>query len=412
MVSLLRTEARRRQWTDGDILEPLLPTMQSTSSKGKLDKHESVSTTLPSLRPKTSQGPEYSTSAGSYEELLQSTRPSTSPGAINKGGLGETKHEDDNKTHELDERPIKTNPFDEFTSSADIEELTRKRMMLEDRAQAFAIASFQHQSAYLRSDLKTRSNEELFENRVVFSRGAMAVMEAEQKEPVEKMLKTLSAEHMGKVTEGMRELRSSHKKVNESNKDLELLNLVAEQVRGKLTKNSEGGVSVEKVDGSLVKNVLASLYHEERLELNMLGIGKEQLDHLCQFYVRVHSSHRVDKDRLRRTLVKAMAKGATFSKERFEDLWKTLLPFGASDVSFMDLARWTTKYLPVKSLADEDETSKKQAVSTSRPSFRSAFQLGGASKPRDSMRESVVGGKRATKTTEEYKHNMREVIIG
>jgi hypothetical protein len=270
----------------------------------------------------------------------------------------------------MDERQTKTNPFDEFQSSADIEELTRKRMMLEDRAQAFAIESFQHQSAYLRSDLKTRSNEELFENRVVFSRGAMAVMEAEQKEPVEKRLKALSAEHLGEVTERTRELRSLHKKVYESNKDLEMLNLIADQARGKLTTNTDGGKTVEKVDGEVVKGVLASLQHEERLELNTFGMGKEQLDHFCQFYVRIQAPYGVDKDKFRRIL------GKRVSKERFDALWQTLLPIGSSDVSFMDFARWASKCLPFKSIADEEEiVGGKKTVVTSRPSFVNAFKM-------------------------------------
>merc|ERR1719281_1807790 len=105
-------------------------------------------------------------------------------------------------------------------------------------------------------------------------------MEAEQTEPVEKRLKNISLEHMGKVTESTKDLRSSHKKVSESNKDLEMLNLVADQARGKISTNSEGVRSLEKVDRTAVKGLLASLLHEERVELKKLGIGAEQLDHL------------------------------------------------------------------------------------------------------------------------------------
>merc|ERR1719313_1645924 len=113
----------------------------------------------------------------------------------------------------------------------------------------------------------------------------MAALEAEQgKEgPVKDRLKNLSLEHMGKVTESTKQLRSIHKKVSESNKDLEMLNLVADQARGKISTNSEGVRSLEKVDRNLVKNVLQSLLPEERVELKNLGIGAEQLDHLCQF---------------------------------------------------------------------------------------------------------------------------------
>merc|ERR1719174_892754 len=132
--------------------------------------------------------------------------------------------------------------------------------------------------------------------------------------------------------------------------------------------NADGIRSLEKVDRGVVKDVVASLHHEERVELKKLGIGKEQLDRLCQFYMRIQAPDGVDKDRLRRLLAKASARGS-FSKERFENLWQTLLPIGSADVSFMDLARWASKCLPSKSVTDEDELTqgKKQFAQASRP---------------------------------------------
>jgi hypothetical protein len=409
MVSLLRTEARGRHWTDGDGFDTDASTVLSTSTKSKgLGKMESVSTTLPSVRPKTSQGPDYSTSAGSLEEMLTASRPSTSPAA---GKGGEEKGLDPSKAHHDDEPQKKTNPFDEFTSSADIEERTRKRMMLEERAQALAIEAFQHQSAYLRSDLKSKSMEELFENRVVFSRGAMSALEAEQgKDGVKDRLKTLSAEHMGEVTESSRMLRSSHKKVNELNKDLEMLNLVADQARGKVTLNAEGAKSVEKVDHAAVKGLFASLLHEEKLELKTLELGRDQLDHLCQFYLRIQAPYGIDKERFRRLLVKAAAKGS-FNKARFEDLWQTLLPIGTSDVSFMDLARWAAKCLPVKSAEDDDTvTGKKQNFAAARsPSFVSGMRAAVVGHSNTSFTQSQSHAQNRVK---EMKDRVRTSLLG
>jgi hypothetical protein len=403
MVSLLRTEARQRMWTDGEVFHEELPAMHSTSSKGRMGKADhSVSTTLPSVRPKTSQGPDYSTSAGSLEEMMSASRPSTSPGAVT-AGEGSARE----AANKYDDRQKKTNPFEEFTSSADIEEMTRKRMNLEDRAQAFAMEAFQHQSAYLRGNLKTKSMEELTENRVVFSRGAMAAMEKDQATD----LFGRSAENLGDVYESSRMLKTSQKKVTELNKDLELLNLVADQARGKVTMIADGVRGLEKVDRAGVKGVFASLSVEDRQELKSFGIAQDHLDHLCQFYLRIRSpSERsdageriIDKDLMRRTLAKSMIRG-TLSKERFEDLWQTLLPIGSYDVSFMDFVRWASRCLPVKILADDEEFSiskKFSPANVQRPSYQNKF-----------MRQPTVERAADVDLNVHFKDRVRESLLG
>ena len=65
----------------------------------------------------------------------------------------------------------------------------------------------------------------------------------------------------------------------------------------------------------------------------------------------------------------------TLSKERFEDLWQTLLPIGSYDVSFMDFVRWASRCLPVKILADDEEFSISQPFASKKHSVEAKLRI-------------------------------------
>merc|ERR1719379_2743744 len=119
------------------------------------------------------------------------------------------------------------------------------------------------------------------------------------------------------------------------NDDLGLLTLMAEQTNAKGTakRGSKGEkVPVEGEAQALIANFRAA----EKREIAKLGLSEDAIQKVARLYVKFRGSDGLDKQLLQ--IVLQRKQKAAFSAERFEDLWRTLLPINTekSIVSFLE----------------------------------------------------------------------------
>jgi hypothetical protein len=297
---------------------------------------------------------EISTSADTHFSINSGlSRPSTSPAPTNRLAKSQT-------TMVIDEeKPQRKNPFDEFMSSSDVDEITRRRMMLEDRAQMLARETFRQQSAFLKDDLRARTPDELYENKVLFSRGGVALHEGDAiwgGKDRTTALKTGSAEQLMDAHKCSQKLRISHRKVTESVRELGFLNLVADQALTRPKKGKKGTPGSPSDSDRSADNLLGNLRPEERKEISM-SLFQGEIDLVMNFFTKFSTNGSLDKGALRKALQKNRGE---YREGLFEELWRTMLPPGAKNVTFMVFVRWAAKFLPMGTYVEQKEAPKKQ----------------------------------------------------
>jgi hypothetical protein len=268
-------------------------------------------------------------------------------------------------------------------SSSDIDALTKRRMLLEDRAQLYAMEALKRNRTMLNDELRAASPDALYENKVLFSRVSMAQKEAQpswswgsSKEMSSTLMKkdTLA---LTDVLQSRKNLRGSHRNMIDGVDDLGLLHLIAEQTieKGESKKRSKGDKNPDKVMGE-TRALIGSLRASEWRVIEKTGLSQDAIQKVGRLYVKFRGSDGLDKQALRHVLQRKQK--SAFSLESFEDLWRTLLPMDKTAVSFPDLLIWASQYLPLES-GDNDpnheievSVEKRRAASRDRERQREA----------------------------------------
>jgi hypothetical protein len=298
---------------------------------------------------------------------------SIAPSGGAEGAPPEQRHDEDHVK--------RTNPFSDFMSSSDIDELTRKKMLLEDRAQQLAKEQLRRNRTRLNDDLRAASPDALYENKVLFSHVATSQKESNpswQWGTSKEMASTLEKKDnlmLSDVLQSRKNLRGSHRNMIDGNGDLGLLQIMAEQTKAKGTvkKGSKGDnrVSVEEEAQALIVSLRAS----EKRVIAKMGLSAEAIQKVGCLYVRFRGRDGLDKKQLQNVLQRKQK--AAFSAEGFEDLWRSMLPMEKTSVSFVDLLLWASQYLPLnfeeKAIEDiEVSAEKRRAQSREREKQREA----------------------------------------
>jgi len=383
LTQMLRTEAAKRGWTAGNIAmdesqpRPLTTSVSvgeigsdSPSKKKNATKNarrESLSlTSLPpidkTVRPSTT-GSSTPQRKASGKDLKLGSRPNSSPAGDSgrmEGGAVDSFADDA-------ERRVRTNPFEEFMSDSDLDAVTRKKMLLEDRQQNFHMSDFRHKSTQLKDDLRVKTPDELYENKVLFSKASMSLFEATHKCSYFTQKPLPSREEVRELKVG---LKKSHGRMVDELGVLSLLLGVAESGNDKKVRPKTNVFGPRRSRVSMVgrkiaatfsmDDLLDSVRNEEWREFKLIGLTDNDIETVARIFGRFQAKHgkdptprtcKLDKAALARSCSKAQK---SFSKERFEAMWRTIDGHESHEgITFISLLRWSARCLPIQLSADK-----------------------------------------------------------